>query len=314
MMEKQFTSSILMIRPRLFNYNAETASNNYYQKIIDGLTPENAQEKALVEFDQLVLAMRNKGIDVVVVDDTPDHETPDSIFPNNWISTHEDGSVYLYPMFARSRRGERRLDIPENILPNAGFAVKQIIDLSDSENAGQFLEGTGSLMLDRENEILFASISDRTNKELVQQFAVRINYKPITFTSFQTVEGQRLPIYHTNVMMCVGDQFAILCADAIDNGTEKNLVITSLEQSQKEIIEITEDQANHFAGNMLQLGNKSGNKYLVMSTAAFNSLDEEQILKIEKYCEIIHSNLDTIEACGGGSARCMIAEVFLPHI
>ena len=307
-----YTDSILMIRPSLFNYNIETAGNNYYQKVIEGLTAEKAQEQALKEFDEFVVRLKENGINVTIVQDTLVPETPDSIFPNNWISFHNDGSVILYPMFAETRRGERRYDIPEKILPEAGFKVNQIMDTSGSESENKFLEGTGSLILDRVNRILYASISDRTNAKLVEQFSIKRSYEPITFTSYQSVAGDRLPIYHTNVMMCLGDKFSVICLHAIGNEKEREIVRQKLIECEKEIIEISETQTSNFAGNMLQLANASGDKFIVMSTSAYNSLDSQQINTLQKYGSIIHSNLDTIEACGGGSARCMIAEVFLP--
>ncbi len=312
-MAKQTTSTILMVRPAAFGYNEETATNNYYQKVLEGIEPEEVQERALAEFDSFVRVLRNAGVEVIVVEDQESPYTPDAVFPNNWISFHNDGSVGLYPMFAKARRLERRQDVIEEILPGAGFEVGVITDFSQAEVQSKFLEGTGSIVLDRENSIAYASLSLRTDRDLLDDFAGSFNYKLVVFTSYQDVVGRREPIYHTNVMMCVADKFAILCADAIDDPKERQAVINSLESTHKEVINITEDQKHHFAGNMLQVENAESKKYLVMSSAAFNSLRSDQIEDIEKYNPILHSSLDTIEACGGGSARCMMAEVFLPR-
>jgi len=308
-MKNQITSNILMIRPVNFNFNEETASNNYYQKVIEDLTPKKAQEQALKEFDVFVEKLKSHGINIIVIEDTPEPYTPDSVFPNNWISFHEDGLVGLYPMFAVSRRGERRPDILNQLASD--FEVFDIIDFTEFEVSSQYLEGTGSMILDRPNKIVYAALSERTHAPVLEEFCEKFDYTPISFTANQTVEGNRVPIYHTNVMMCVAEDFAIICAESLDNETEKERIFNSLIKTDKEIIEITEEQVNRFAGNMLQVHNKEGDKFLIMSTSAYQSLEVDQIKKIEKYCPIIHSSLDTIEACGGGSARCMMAEVFL---
>jgi hypothetical protein len=308
-MKNQITSNILMIRPINFNFNEETAANNYYQKVIENLTPEKAQEQALREFDAFVLKLRTHGINIIVIEDTPEPYTPDSVFPNNWISFHEDGLVGLYPMFAPSRRGERRPDILNQLALN--FEVFDIIDFTEFEANSQYLEGTGSMVLDRANKIVYAALSDRTHATVLEEFCEKFDYTLISFIANQTVEGHRVPIYHTNVMMCVAEEFAIICAESLDNEVEKERVFDSLIKTGKEIIEISEEQVNRFAGNMLQVRDKEGNKYLIMSTSAYQSLEIDQIKKIENHCPIIHSSLDMIEACGGGSARCMMAEVFL---
>lgn len=310
MTSRQNTDTIMMIRPVKFRMNEQTAVNNYYQKVIDGLAPEEVQAKALGEFDAFVDKLRGKGVNVLVINDTVDPDTPDSIFPNNWISLHNDGRVGLYPMFAENRRLERRDDIIEQLREN--HQVTDIIDFSQFEGENKFLEGTGSMILDRPNKLCYAAISERTQPDVLKEFCDKFGYEAVVFVANQTVDGKRLPIYHTNVMMCVADQFAILCADSIDDNEERKLVIDKLESTGKEVITISEDQKHHFAGNMLQVSSNSGQKYLVMSGAAYQSLDQSQIDRIEKYCPIIHSSLDTIEALGGGSARCMMAEVFLP--
>ena len=305
---KQITKNILMIEPVSFNYNAETALNNYFQKSDANFSKPQIQKKALEEFNNFVKLLRSKQVNVHVIKDTIHPLTPDSIFPNNWISFHSNGEVLLYPMFANNRRLERRTDIIEQ-LQNEYF-VSEVKSLVHYEDKSIFLEGTGSMILDRTNKICYASISLRTNKSIVLDFCDQLNYKPVLFNSFQDVDGKRLPIYHTNVMMCVASDFAIVCLDAIDSQDEKNSVINSLITTNKEIIQISELQANKFAGNMLQV--QGDKKYLIMSESAFNALSKEQIQKIESYCSILYSDLKTIEKFGGGSARCMMAEIFLP--
>ncbi len=308
---KQTTNTILMIRPVSFRMNEQTAVNNYYQKVIDGLMPATANVKAQVEFDTLVEKLRAVGVNVVVVDDTLDSDTPDSIFPNNWISFHESGDVVLYPMFAENRRLERREDVLE-VLEDSGFQINDIMDYTSAEEDNIFLEGTGSIVLDRANEIAYCALSPRADEELFIEFCEDFEYNPIIFEAYQTVEGERKYIYHTNVMMCVGETFAIICADCIDDKSERKMVLESLKKSGKEVILITEEQVNNFAGNMLQVRGTNDELFTVMSSSAYQSLKKDQINRIEKHSKIIHSSLDVIEACGGGSARCMMAEVFLP--
>ena len=305
---KQITKNILMIEPVSFNYNAETALNNYFQKLDANFSKYQIQKKALEEFNNFVKLLRSKQVNVHVIKDTINPLTPDSIFPNNWISFHSSGEVLLYPMFANNRRLERRRDIIKKLQNK--YLVSEVKSLVHYEDKSIFLEGTGSMILDRTNKICYASISLRTNKSIVLDFCDQLNYKPVLFNSFQDVDGKRLPIYHTNVMMCVASDFAIVCLDAIDSQDEKNSVINSLITTNKEIIQISELQANKFAGNMLQV--QGDKKYLIMSESAFNTLSEEQIQKIESYCSILYSDLKTIEKFGGGSARCMMAEIFLP--
>lgn len=308
---KQITNSILMIRPIAFRMNEQTAVNNYYQKVLEGISSEQIQKNALEEFDSYVEKLRAIGVTVTVVNDTIDPSTPDSIFPNNWVSFHESGKVGLYPMFAENRRLERRQDILDGLV-NDGFQINKVIDITHFENEGKNLEGTGSLILDRENKIAYTALSERTNEDVLDKFSELFGYSTVRFNSNQTVEGQRLPIYHTNVMMCVAKNFAIICLDSIDDSSEREQVEAALVNSGKEVIEISEEQVNRFAGNMLQVMGAHKKEYLIMSTSAYNSLSTDQILKIENYCSILHSSLDTIEALGGGSARCMMAEVFLP--
>ena len=307
---KQVTNNIMMIKPVAFRYNEQTAVNNYYQKVLDNLTPEQTQENALSEFNNFVKILEEKGINVIVIEDTKTPDTPDSIFPNNWVSFHESGNIALYPMCAENRRDERREDIFDILVDDYNFEINYLKDFTEFENHDKFLEGTGSMVLDRENKICYAAISARTDEQAVLQWCDVFGYTPVCFAANQDVEGERMEIYHTNVMMCVADKYAIICLDTVDDSDERIWLKSSLEESGKEIIQITEDQKHRFAGNMLQL--MGDEKYLVMSKSAYDSLTEIQIEIIEKYNPIIFSSLDTIESCGGGSARCMIAEVFLP--
>ena len=307
-----------MIRPVAFRMNEQTAVNNYYQKVLDGLSPETVNTKAQQEFDTFVNKLRKVGVNVIVIEDTIEPNTPDSIFPNNWISFHENGDVVLYPMFAENRRAERREDILD-ILEDEGFEINQIMDYTSAEEDGIFLEGTGSLLLDRENGKAYCALSPRADEELMIEFCEDFEFTPVLFEAFQTVNlpdgkagGERKLIYHTNVMMCLGDTFAVICADCIDDKKERKMVLDSLRGDDKEVILITEEQVNNFAGNMLEVKGKNDKRFLVMSESAFKSLTKKQIAQLEAHVEIIHSSLNTIEACGGGSARCMMAEIFLP--
>lgn len=297
-----------MVEPIAFGYNAETAENNYFQV---EQKETDIQQKALSEFKNFVEKLQAKGINVITVKDTIDPHTPDSIFPNNWVSFHQDGKVVLYPMFASNRRVERREDIIETI-KNEGFSVSEIDDWSLPEVQGHYLEGTGSMIFDHDYKIAYGSVSLRLDENLFKEFCEKYGFKPVVFHSYQTVENERLPIYHTNVMMCVADQFVVICLDCIDDELEREKVQEVIKSTNKEIIEISEDQLQQFAGNMLQVQNDQGEKFLVMSETAYKSLNSEQVSNIEKYCEIIHADLNTIEVNGGGSARCMLAEVFLP--
>ncbi|RXP58562.1 amidinotransferase [Lutibacter sp. HS1-25] len=310
-MTQQITNTILMIRPVSFRMNEQTSVNNYYQKVLDSLTPETVQFRALQEFDAFVEKLRAKGVNVIVVNDTKDTDTPDAIFPNNWISFHQNGDVGLYPMFAENRRLERREDILET-LEEQGFVINNVVDYSSAEDEGIFLEGTGSLLLDRVNQKAYCALSPRADEDLFIEFCEDFEYTPVSFVAYQTVNGNRLPIYHTNVMMALAENFAVICLECIDDKSERNNIKAHLKEDGKEIIVINEKQVVNFAGNMLQVLGENNKRYLVMSQAAYQCLNKQQIATIEKYCEIIYSPLDTIEACGGGSARCMMAEVFLP--
>lgn len=307
---KQTTNTILMIRPCNFRMNEQTAVNNYFQEDI-AIKNFEINIKAQKEFDDFVDILRKNEIHVVVVSDNSNFDTPDSIFPNNWVSFHSDATTVLYPMFAENRRQERREEVLLE-LEKEGFYIENIVDYSTAEDEGIFLEGTGSMILDRQNKIAYCAISPRADEDLFIEFCEDFEYTPVIFTANQTVDNCRVAIYHTNVMMCVAENFAVICLDAIDDKKEKKNVIHHLKNSNKEIIKISEVQMHQFAGNMLQVSNLKNERFLIMSQAAFDSLNKNQIAKIEKHCKIISSSLDTIETCGGGSARCMMAEVFLP--
>ncbi|MDG1714596.1 citrulline utilization hydrolase CtlX [Lacinutrix sp.] len=307
---QQTTNTILMIRPVHFRMNEQTAINNYFQEDLD-LKNAEINAKAQQEFDAYVEKLRAVGVNVIVEDDDKLMDTPDSIFPNNWVSFHENGNVGLYPMFAENRRKERREEVFMR-LEKEGFKINNIIDYTEAENEGVFLEGTGSLLLDRVNDKAYCALSPRADESLFIEFCEDFEYTPIVFTANQTVDGKRMPIYHTNVMMCLAETFAVICLETIDDKKERKNVLKNLTEDNKEIIKITEEQMANFAGNMLQVKGKDDKRYLIMSQAAYNSLTQAQINKIEKHCAILSSSLETIETCGGGSARCMMAEVFLP--
>ncbi|WP_033960737.1 citrulline utilization hydrolase CtlX [Psychroserpens jangbogonensis] len=308
----QTTNTILMIRPINFRMNEQTSINNYFQEDIDIKNAE-INTKAQAEFDAFVEKLRAVGVNVIVEDDDKLMDTPDSIFPNNWVSFHSNGDIGLYPMFAENRRQERRDEVFLR-LEQEGFRIENIIDYTNAEEEGVFLEGTGSLLLDRVNHKAYCALSARADEELFIEFCEDFEYTPVVFTANQTVEGKRLAIYHTNVMMCLAEKFAVICLDSIDDKKERKNVIKHLIQDGKAIIEISEAQMHQFAGNMLQVKGHLNQRYLVMSKAAHDSLTQKQVATIEKFCPIISSSLETIETCGGGSARCMMAEVFLPKI
>ena len=309
---QQITNTILMIRPTHFRANEQTAVNNYYQKEVIGMSAEQLQEKAHLEFDEFVTKLTSIGVNVVVFEPKDGLDTPDAHFPNNWISFHQDGTVALYPMFAENRRLERREEVLFQ-LEDEGFHIEHIMDYRNAEDEGLFLEGTGSLLLDRVNRKAYCALSQRADEEILIEFCEDFEYLPVIFTANQTVNGERLPIYHTNVMMCLAEGFAVICLASIDDKKERKNVIKHLKEDGREIIDITEAQVNHFAGNMLQVIGKDDERFLIMSQAAYDSLTDTQIKILEKYTKILSSSLNIIEACGGGSARCMMAEVFLPR-
>ncbi|QLE00520.1 amidinotransferase [Galbibacter sp. BG1] len=307
---RQITNTILMVRPISFRMNEQTAVNNYFQEDLDILN-ETVNAKAQQEFDAFVDKLKGVGVNVIVVQDTKEPDTPDSIFPNNWISTHEDGTLALYPMFAENRRLERNEGVLNTLEAN-GFRIDDVMDYTAAEEDEIFLEGTGSIILDRVNKKAYCALSPRADEELFIEFCEDFEYFPVIFTANQSVDGERKPIYHTNVMMCVGDDFTVICLSTIDDKKERKNVINHLKGDGKEIIDISETQMNEFAGNMLQVEGADGKKYLAMSKSAHDSLTDAQKRVIEKYVTIVSSDLETIETCGGGSARCMMTEIFLP--
>ena len=312
-MNIQSTNTILMVRPYAFTYNCQTAINNHYQDKNSKLSFEEINTKAKFEFDNFVNLLSFKGINVIVFQDDNIHDTPDSVFPNNWLSFHFNGDIALYPMFAPNRRLERRDDILR-FIESKGFIINNIVDYSSAESSNKFLEGTGSIVLDRVNRKAYCAISERSDEDLLIEFCEDFEYTPVIFNAFQSVNNERKLIYHTNVMMCVANDFAIVCLDSVDDISEKKNLVNHLKNDSKYIIEISENQVNCFAGNMLQVVDNSGSLLLVMSSSAFNSLTTLQISDINKFAEIVHTPLDCIETLGGGSARCMMAEVFLPNL
>jgi hypothetical protein len=299
----QNTSKVLMIRPLHFMYNAQTAVNNSFQVKGD---QENLSENAVKEFDDFVQALLNKGIEVNIVEDSPSPHTPDAIFPNNWISFHESGVFCLYPMFAVNRRQERKPEVLA--LVRQKFHYSHLIDFSHYESQDLFLEGTGSMVLDRDQRYAYACLSPRTDRRVLDDFCKKLNYRAVVFHS---TDETGKDIYHTNVMMCVADRFVVICLDSILRPDERKQVCDTILSSGKEIIPISLAQMNHFAGNMLQLENGLKEKILVMSTAAWDSLNPDQKEKLSRYNQVLHSPLTHIETNGGGSARCMIAELHM---
>ena len=309
-MKKQITNTVLMVRPVRFRMNEETVVNNYFQEEMD-LKNEEINRQAQQEFDAFVHKLREVGVKVIGVDDIYDQNTPDSVFPNNWITFHQNGNVAIYPMFAENRRGERREDILDKV-EEEGFLIENVYDYTDAEQENIFLEGTGAMVLDRVHRKAYCALSPRADEELFIEFCEDFEYTPVIFRAYQKVDGKQVPIYHTNVMMALGENFAVVCLDTITDKSERKNLLHHLKEDKKEIISITPEQMCQYAGNMLQVQGKNST-YLVMSDAAYNALTPQQIQTIEKYTQILHSNLETIETCGGGSARCMLAEVFNPR-
>ncbi len=302
----QNTAHIMMIRPAKFGFNAETAVNNSFQQ---SSSDTQVAEKALAEFDQFVALLKAHKIDVTVVQDSSFPYTPDSIFPNNWISFHSDGTIVLYPMFALNRRQERKPAVLETLAEK--FLIQQTIDFTEQEERGLFLEGTGSMVLDREHHLAYACLSDRTHENLLEQFCTELSYESVAFSA---LDMQGAPIYHTNVMMCVADRYVVICLESISTDLEREMLIDQIKSTGKTIVTISLKQMNQFAGNMLQVKNQVGEKFLIMSTQAYQSLHEDQVKQLETFNQILHSPINTIETNGGGSARCMMAEIFLPLI
>ena len=308
-MKKQITNTVLMVRPVRFRMNEQTVVNNYFQEEMD-LKNDEINRQAQQEFDVLVEKLRTVGVKVIVVDDIYEQNTPDSVFPNNWITFHQNGDVAIYPMFAENRRRERREDILDKVEAE-GFDIENVYDYTDAEKENIFLEGTGAMILDRVNRKAYCALSPRADEDLFIEFCEDFEYTPVIFKAYQQVNNEQLPIYHTNVMMALGVDFAVVCLDTITDKSERKNLLHHLKEDKKEVINITPKQMEQYAGNMLQVQGKNST-YLVMSDAAYNALTPQQIQTIEKHTQILHSNLETIETCGGGSARCMMAEVFNP--
>ena len=294
---------ILMVRPFQFYFNQQTAANNFFQSNIN---IENANELAIAEFDAMVEKLRAHQIKVNVVQDTKDPSTPDSIFPNNWVSTHTNGTVCLYPMFAENRRAERKSTVINFLQSN--YKIENTLDLTDLEKEGKFLEGTGSMVLDHQNKIAYGCLSERLDKNAFNKWCDKMQFKPI---AFKAVDYKAQPIYHTNVMMCMGAQFVVICLESIPNEQEKQMLQDSFLQTHKQVIDISQDQLNHFAGNMLQVFDIVEKPYLIMSEQAYTSLNAAQLKSLEKYNPLIPIAIPTIESLGGGSTRCMMAELYL---
>jgi hypothetical protein len=296
-----------MIRPVNFGFNEQTAGSNAFQN--RNAEQQQVQDKALREFDEMVNVLRDNGVEVIVIEDTPEPHTPDSIFPNNWVSFHSDGNVFLYPMMAENRRLERREDIITDL--ENEFEIKHVIDLSRFEHEHKFLEGTGSMVLDRENKIAYACLSPRTEKEVMELFCKESGYRAVLFNA---VDQNGMDIYHTNVLMCVGSSYVVICLESIKNTDEKAEVIDTIASTQKQLIDISFDQMNRFAGNMLEVQSGNGESLIVMSKSAWDALNYEQKAILSSFSKPVYSDISTIETNGGGSARCMMAEVHLPRV
>lgn len=306
--ESQLASAVLMIRPVGFHSNPLTAASNRFQGKF-AASEEQQQTVALAEFDVLAEVLVQAGIHVVVIEDTAEPPTPDSIFPNNWVSFHADGTVVLYPMEAANRRTERRQDIIDSLLREHDFHVSRIIDLTAHENQGQHLEGTGSLVLDRTHRIAYACLSSRTDLDVLGDFAQQLDYEIV---AFDAVDRNGIPVYHTNVLMNVGENLAVICGESIARDEQREAVMQSLRSTGHDIVTLTYEQMDAFAGNMLELCTESGQRLIAMSEQARASLTDEQLAVIEKNASIVSAPIDRIESSSGGSVRCMLAEIHLP--
>ena len=307
--EPQIASAVMMIRPARFQSNPQTAESNRFQGRT-GATPAEQQQAALSEFETLKVALERGGVRVYAFDDTLEPHTPDAIFPNNWVSFHRDGSVVLYPMEAANRRHERRRDIIEALADEHGFQVREVIDLSPHENNGHYLEGTGSMVLDRVNHIAYACLSSRTHLEALGDFAQRLDYD---VTAFDAVDRSGAPIYHTNVLMNIGERLAVICAEAIPREDQRHAVLKHLADTGRELITLSFGQLEAFAGNMLELRSKDGKRVTAMSDVARRSLTTDQLRKLETNGTVVSAPIDNIERSAGGSVRCMLAEIHLPR-
>lgn len=308
-MSNQTTSRILMVRPAHFGFNEETAESNAFQTLDKSLHEEEIQQKALQEFDNFVSLLRGNGVDILVFEDTPEPVKPDAVFPNNWVTFHADGTVMTYPMLSKVRRLERRQDMLDDL--SASFRISRKIHLEEYEHVGKILEGTGSMILDRKNKLVYACLSPRTSAELLDHFCDLLGYEAV---AFHAVDGEGKEIYHTNVMMALGETFVVICMESVPDPVENERLVQKFRETGKDIIEISYDQMMHFAGNMLQVRGQDDQPLLVMSGQAYRSLTQDQVQHIEKHTRILSADIPTIETYGGGSVRCMMAEVFLPEL
>jgi hypothetical protein len=308
--ERQATGALLLVRPVAFHGNPETAESNAFQRPPSAADPAAEQAAAALEFEGFVAILREAGVETIVVADTAEPATPDSIFPNNWVSFHADGTVVLYPMMSPCRRGERRLDILEHLSRDRGFRIDRVIDLSSHEATGRFLESTGSMVLDRVHRVAYACLSPRTDLEVLAEAAQVLGYDPVAFVA---ADADGVPIYHTNVMMCIGSDFAVLCEEAISDAAQRAAVRRRLQETGHDLIPIRFDQMARFAGNMLEVASVDGDRLLVLSARALEALDEEQRNALESRCRLVVAPIATIEEGGGGSVRCMLAEIHLPR-
>lgn len=305
---RQTTSHILMVRPAHFAFNEETAANNAFQSRDSALSAEQMRKNAVKEFDEMVRRLREAGVEVFVARDSSRPIKPDAVFPNNWITFHQEGFIVTYPMFAPTRRRERRRTVIDAVL-STGFLSDKRVNLEFNERLNRFLEGTGSIIFDHQNRLAYACISPRTDAELLNDLCERIHYRPVVF---HAVDGKDQDIYHTNVMMALGETFVVICLDSVRDAKERAMLLETFKNTGKQVVDISLDQMNRFAGNMLQVRNTAGETILVMSEQAYQSLTPGQIAELEKYTRLLYSPITTIETYGGGSARCMMAEIFLP--
>lgn len=305
----QSARTVFLVRPTRFAFNPETAASNYFQQTIAGLSAEEVQEQAFAEFDAMVATLRAHGMQVLVFEDTAEPHKPDAVFPNNWLTLHPDGRVLLYPMCAPNRRLERRPDVLESL--GQQFAIREILDFSAHEQQGRFLEGTGSIIFDHVHRLAYACLSPRTDADLLQEVCARLGYQPVAFHAYDALHQE---IYHTNVMMCIGAGFAVVCLESITNEQERALVVSSLTETGHELVPISLAQVASFAGNMLTLQPAAGPELLAMSQRAFDALLPAQRQALGQYCQLLPLPIPTIETIGGGSARCMLAEVYLPAL
>ncbi|MBL7827341.1 MAG: amidinotransferase [Saprospiraceae bacterium] len=309
-MRRQTTSNILMVRPANFAFNAETAENNAFQSRDGAMSADEMRARAVSEFDGFVAQLKAAGVQVIVAQDQPEPVKPDAVFPNNWVSFHQEGFIVTYPMYAPTRRRERSEPVIETVLA-AGFKCSGRKHFESSEADALFLEGTGSIIFDHQNKLAYACLSPRTDAGLLQKLCEQLEYQPVVF---HAVDANGQDIYHTNVMMALGEGFVVICLDSVRDIAERAMLETRFKNTDKEIVDISLDQMNAFAGNMLQVQNAAGDRILVMSTTAFNALTPAQVDQLTKHTQLLHAPIDTIERYGGGSARCMMAEVFLPKV